>query len=206
MAFLYRMRITEFTLWLSFPVSCILSCFTDFLCSDRCSLTRTFSFRFVSLYTYYHNLYNLWCTIKKPPRNKRSDIYPEITKLEQRWGEIPSIPFTWQPLQSGRTHLEGEGEQRLQKLAQYNHHLAVIHLLQYCVITNQSGRSHLVGDENLTCNISLSEFNLTLWWCTSTRQMNLFKNMLLYIIGSSLIQTISTMHSKVWPIYILGLN
>ena len=27
------------------------------------------------------------------------------------------------------THLEGEGEQRLQKLAQYYYHLAVIHLL-----------------------------------------------------------------------------
>ena len=35
-------------------------------------------------------------------------------------------------------------------LAQYNHYLAVIHLLQYCVTTNQSWRSHLVGDENLT--------------------------------------------------------
>ena len=34
-----------------FSVSCIHSCFTDFLCSDRCSLTRrrTFSFRFVSI-------------------------------------------------------------------------------------------------------------------------------------------------------------
>ena len=68
-------------------------------------------------------------------RHKRSDIHPQITKLEQRWRGIPSIPFIRQPPWGSRTHLEGEGEQRLQKLAQYYHHLAVIHLLQYCVIT-----------------------------------------------------------------------
>ena len=49
------------------------------------------------------------------------------------------------------------GEQRLQKLAQYHRHLTLIHLLQYCVITNQSCRSHQVGDEHLTSrNILLS--------------------------------------------------
>ena len=55
-----------------------------------------------------------------------------------------------------QTLIDGEREQRLKKLAQYNHHLAVIRLLQYCVITNQSWRIHLVGDENLkSMNISI---------------------------------------------------
>ena len=102
-------------------------------------------------------------TGRSSTRHKRSDIYPEITKLEQIWGEIPPIPFIWQPLWGSRTYLEEEWEQRLQKLAQYNHQLAVIHLLQYCVLTNQFWRSHLVYDEKLTYNILLSEFQIPLW-------------------------------------------
>ena len=59
----------------------------------------------------------------------------KLPNLNRDEGEIPSIPFIRQPPWGSCTHLEGEGEQRLQKLAQYYHHLAVIHLLQYCVIT-----------------------------------------------------------------------
>ena len=53
----------------------------------------------------------------------------------------------------------------------------ILVILQYCVITNQSRRSHLVGDENLTSmNILIVGVQLTVLLLTSTRQMNLFKN------------------------------
>ena len=67
-------------------------------------------------------------------RHQRSNIYQEVTKRTEMRGDA-IYPICTIISLGQRYAPRGEGEQRLQKLAQYHHHLAIIHLLQYCVIT-----------------------------------------------------------------------
>ena len=114
-----------------------------FSASDRCSLTRTFNFLFVSpIYFLSQPLQSMVYT-------------PSL-------GSVLSLGWT------RRLFRVECGFMAVTIPLFYRSWLSTITTLQYSIccstVPQQSWRSHLIGDENLTCkNILLSEFKLTLW-------------------------------------------